>query len=241
MEHVKAMKSDSETDTDTTMEPKGEKGVKEEKEGWSFEADDIDVNRLIDEVVGQQQQQISEESELLLQPAEVEIPATTSATAEKTPLEDVFKFDSELATIETKTASDEDDDEGVAVLQRPLKQPVAKALSLDDLNDALAETTTDDEEGGHTGASASAAVTDDEESSSTKKTVKMSTSLNVTFDEDSLISAGQAREKAAVVAAGGSAVDSSGGGGSSVGSSPNPKSSGGGGKKGKKKKKKRGF
>ena len=45
-------------------------------EGWSFEADDLDVNKLLAEVVSQQQQQ---------QPQE-----------EKAALEDVFKFDSEL-------------------------------------------------------------------------------------------------------------------------------------------------
>ena len=49
-------------------------------EGWSFEADDLDVNKLLAEVVSQQppQQQPPEPQE------------------EKAALEDVFKFDSEL-------------------------------------------------------------------------------------------------------------------------------------------------
>jgi len=154
------------------------------KEGWSFEADELDVDRLIDEVVGGGG-------------------AREDVDEEKTALEDVFKFDSELALKAVKHDQDEDDDEEEGARKM--------TVSLDDLKDAL-----DADE-------------DDEEEEGSKR--KMTSSLNVSFDEESLIPTAQARESLSNASSGcvGSTSESS------VSSSPNPKKGG----KGKKKKRKR--
>ena len=93
-------------------------------------------------------------------------------------------------------------------------------MSLEDLKDALAnDSNQEDSESDFKPANRA-------ESTSNKK---MTTSLNVTFDEESLIPSATARENIASGTSVGSTSD-----GSSVGNSPNPKKN-----KGKSKKKKR--
>ena len=79
---------------------------KSNQEGWSFEADDLDVNRLIAEVV----------NDITLKPASLTEKSSTSQKEkdnqeEKTSLDEVFKFDSELAVAANagSTNSEEDD------------------------------------------------------------------------------------------------------------------------------------
>jgi len=86
------------------------------KDGWSFEVDEEDVNKLLE-----------------TDPVPVEQPSSE----ERTDLEDVFRFDSEMH-------EDEDDLEEVAA---PIgDQQGKKSVSVDDLNDALMEETTDESE-----------------------------------------------------------------------------------------------
>eukprot|EP00095_Tigriopus_kingsejongensis_P005566 maker-scaffold12_size759060-snap-gene-2.15 protein:Tk05566 transcript:maker-scaffold12_size759060-snap-gene-2.15-mRNA-1 annotation:"breast carcinoma-amplified sequence 3-like protein" len=109
---------------------------KEQPDGWSFEADDLDVTKLITE-------------------------ATVVKESEKPQLDDVFKFDSEMAVEDTDEA-----DEGVASdsdklsfadklkfnLARHSSKPEA-SVSLEDLKDALEDEEDDDEEEEDTPAS----------------------------------------------------------------------------------------
>ena len=91
-----------------------ETSTKSNQEGWSFEADDLDVNRLIAEVV----------NDVTLKPASLTENSSTSQKEkdnqeEKTSLDEVFKFDSELAVAANagSTNSEEDDNmEDVASL-----------------------------------------------------------------------------------------------------------------------------
>ena len=66
-------------------------------EGWSFEADDLDVNKLLSEVIPPTVQDESGAAPSMV--AEVQL------VEEKAALEDVFKFDSELGSNESKKAS----------------------------------------------------------------------------------------------------------------------------------------
>ena len=174
------------------------------KEGWSFEADDLDVNRLIDEVVGKEDEDNEDNADANEDVVE----------EEKTPLEDVFKFDSELALSKREEEEEEEDEEGGDLSKK-------KSHSLENLENALAK---------EKEAEGSMKANDE------AKTGKMATSLNVTFDEDNLISCAAAKES---LTSASSAGHNTGGNTSesSVGSSPNPKKS----SKGKKKKKRRGF
>jgi len=101
--------ADSESEKVSDQEGMGATG--ESRDGWSFEVDEEDVNKLL-------------ETEVL--PVEVE------PSDEKTDLEDVFRFDSEMR--------DDEDDEGGEVAGRK------RSVSVDDLNDALMEETTDESE-----------------------------------------------------------------------------------------------
>jgi hypothetical protein len=177
-----------------------------DQEGWSFEADDLDVDRLISEVTSDKRKD------------------------EITSLDDVFKFDSELALASPGGSSSGGDvgasnlaeQHDIAALLAGRRKLVKKTLSLEDLEDALVDeaNTTDSE-------SDAAGVAVDSKLSARK----MVTSLNVTFDEDNLISSEAARETlGTLTAAGTSASESS----SSVGNSPNPRKV-----KGKSKKKKK--
>merc|ERR1712110_326015 len=85
------------------------------KDGWSFEVDEEDVNKLLEtEAVAVSVEQGSEE---------------------RTDLEDVFRFDSEMH-------EDEEEEEAGQVGEQQRK----KSVSVDDLNDALMEETTDESE-----------------------------------------------------------------------------------------------
>lgn len=88
--------------------------------GWSFEDDDLDVNKLLSEVVP------DGESPAAITPEETE--------EERTALEDVFRFDSEIAEEETD-------------IKQPLTEETSKSLSIDDLNDALKDETDSEAEG----------------------------------------------------------------------------------------------
>ena len=99
-------------DSESSMQddpPRSVGGGPEKQEGWSFEADDLDISRLIAEVVSHQAK-MHEEA------------ATVPTTEEKTSLEDIFKFDSELAGTSRRRDiirdnedynNDDDEDDGV--------------------------------------------------------------------------------------------------------------------------------
>merc|ERR1719430_2060975 len=87
------------------------------KDGWSFEVDEEDVNKLLE----------TEETEGV---------SVEQGSEERTDLEDVFRFDSEMH-------EDEEDDEAAAQVG---EQQRKKSVSVDDLNDALMEETTDESE-----------------------------------------------------------------------------------------------
>ena len=98
---------DESTSLSKGTDPDGaEASSKSNQEGWSFEADDLDVNRLIAEVV----------NDITLKPASLTEKSSTSQKEkdnqeEKTSLDEVFKFDSELAVAANagSTNSEEDD------------------------------------------------------------------------------------------------------------------------------------
>merc|ERR1711997_1299416 len=87
------------------------------KDGWSFEVDEEDVNKLLE----------TEETEGV---------SVEQGSEERTDLEDVFRFDSEMH-------EDEDEEEVAAQVG---EQQSKKSVSVDDLNDALMEETTDESE-----------------------------------------------------------------------------------------------
>merc|ERR1712080_660053 len=84
--------------------------TEESKDGWSFEIDEEDVNKLLEAS-----------------------PTEGEPSEERTDLEDVFRFDSEMR-------EEQEEEE-----ERKIGEHV-KSLSVDDLNDALMEETTDDSE-----------------------------------------------------------------------------------------------
>jgi hypothetical protein len=86
-------------------------------EGWSFEADDIDITKLIAEVVHHQQNY----------PETTLTSATLQNVEEKTSLDEIFKFDSELVVSRRQQVDVNDDDD-------------------DDDKSNVAGTTTDDSE-----------------------------------------------------------------------------------------------
>merc|ERR1719242_1562280 len=85
------------------------------KDGWSFEVDEEDVNKLLE--------------------TETEGVSVGQGSEERTDLEDVFRFDSEMH-------EDEEEEEAGQVGEQQRK----KSVSVDDLNDALMEETTDESE-----------------------------------------------------------------------------------------------
>merc|ERR1719430_1744830 len=87
------------------------------KDGWSFEVDEEDVNKLLE----------TEETEGV---------SVEQGSEERTDLEDVFRFDSEMH-------EDEGEEEAAAQVG---EQQSKKSVSVDDLNDALMEETTDESE-----------------------------------------------------------------------------------------------
>jgi hypothetical protein len=74
--------------------------VSEKQEGWSFEADDLDISKLIAEVALNQQRR-----------QELTAGIDLTAKDEKTPLEDIFKFDSELVVASNCDADEDDEDD----------------------------------------------------------------------------------------------------------------------------------
>lgn len=179
MSYTEAFRSRGSSFADSESSFNGEEVARDQdKEGWSFEADDLDVNKFLAEAA----------SAATSPPVDPE--AEEGVSGEKPQLEDVFKFDSEIAAAEVQ--------EGVRVSKQ-------NAASLEDLNEALMD--------------------DDDDEANNEK---MTSSLNVTFDEDNLVSSSSARESMGLSTSIGETTDSS------VGNSPNPKKN-----KGKKKKKKR--
>merc|ERR1719331_433070 len=84
------------------------------KDGWSFEVDEEDVNKLLE----------TEETEGV---------SVEQGSDERTDLEDVFRFDSEMH-------EDEDEEEAAAqVGEQQHHLQSKKSVSVDDLNDALME------------------------------------------------------------------------------------------------------
>lgn len=89
-------------------------------EGWSFEADDLDVNKLLSEVIPVSVQADSEAPAVI---AEVQL------VEEKAALEDVFKFDSELGS--------NTDKESKAVVLPPTElNNMSTSLNYDDSNNS---------------------------------------------------------------------------------------------------------
>ena len=221
---------------------------KPKKDGWSFEADDLDVNKLISEVTSGQPDEGDEEDEVKLevsskkssrqQSEEKDESPERAQSCEKTPLEDVFKFDSEL-----HEDMDQEEDPGESskadeVSQEDEAEPEpseeSKPLSFAEKvkqSQMTQEATTEDESETETAVSKVKSVES-----------KMTTSLNVTFDEANIVSAKEARDALASE----KGQQSSTGGGStsgnesstSLGNSPNPKNNN---KKKSKKKKKNWF
>lgn len=179
--------------------------AKEPTEGWSFEADDLDVNRIINEVVNNHGISAIEHPK----PEEGE-------EEEKTRENLIFKFENELALKDDEDDDEEEEEAGAG----NGKNPVLKSASLEDLKDALADDTTEDD-------------SENDFKPASRSGKKMTTSLNVSFDEESLIPSSTARENLASSGLSGTSVGSTSDG-SSVGNSPNPKKN-----KGKSKKKKR--
>eukprot|EP00094_Tigriopus_californicus_P011925 TCALIF_11520-PA protein Name:"Similar to rudhira Breast carcinoma-amplified sequence 3 homolog (Drosophila melanogaster)" AED:0.12 eAED:0.12 QI:210/0.88/0.7/1/0.77/0.6/10/0/1394 len=160
MSHTEAFRSRGSSFADSESSFNGDEVLRDQdKEGWSFEADDLDVNKFLSEAIASSP------------PADLDADEG-GVSGEKPQLEDVFKFDSEIAAAEGQ---------GVRVSKQ-------NAASLEDLKEALG---------------------DEEE--------KMTSSLNVTFDEDNLVSSSSARESLALSTSIGETTDSS------VGNSPNPK------------------
>merc|ERR1712223_1328478 len=107
-------------DDETNSESKGinvdgaEESNKSNQEGWSFEADDLDVNRLIAEVVND----VTTIPSLLTESSSTN-QKDKDNLEEKASLDEVFKFDSELAITANAGSTNSDDDdnmEGVASL-----------------------------------------------------------------------------------------------------------------------------
>ena len=155
-------------------------GGPEKQEGWSFEADDLDISRLIAEVVIHQQKMQQDSSEV-------------ASGEEKTALDDIFKFDSELvATSRCDLENDDDDDD-----------------CEDDKSSNIATSTTDDSENDYQVATGP-----------TKKI--MSTSLNVGYEEASATTGSDLRGATSLTQSLNCAETTSAES-SSVGNSPNPK------------------
>lgn len=104
--------SAADSESEKVSDQEGVTTTGDTKDGWSFEVDEEDVNKLLE----------TEES-----PADA-----AGASEERTDLEDVFRFDSEMHDVED--GEEEKDSE------------TKKSVSVDDLNDALMEETTDESE-----------------------------------------------------------------------------------------------
>merc|ERR1712181_128765 len=125
-EFHRAASQPRETDSGSVADSESEKVSDQEglnanqgtsKDGWSFEVDEEDVNKL-------------------LETEETEDVAVEQASEERTDLEDVFRFDSEMH-------EDEEEEDAAAQVG---EQQRKKSVSVDDLNDALMEETTDESE-----------------------------------------------------------------------------------------------
>merc|ERR1711971_1252134 len=126
-EFHRAASQPRETDSGSVADSESEKVSDQEglnanqgtsKDGWSFEVDEEDVNKLLE----------TEETEGAV--------AVEQASEERTDLEDVFRFDSEMH-------EDAEEEEAAAQVR---EQQRKKSVSVDDLNDALMEETTDESE-----------------------------------------------------------------------------------------------
>merc|ERR1712179_731973 len=109
-EFHRAASQPRETDSGSVADSESEKVANQgaSKDGWSFEVDEEDVNKLLE----------TEETEGV---------SVEQDSEERTDLEDVFRFDSEMH-------EDEEDEEAVAHVG---DQQRKKSVSVDDLNDAL--------------------------------------------------------------------------------------------------------
>ena len=149
--------------------------------GWSFEIDEEDVNKLLEN------DNIREASE------DIE---------ERTPLEDVFRFDSEMNEEETETTDEKADN------------VAGKAVSVEDLNDALIDDTEDSEAEGITIRRRKETIETDQDEFKECRGVGVSSSSCLSSSCPDTTSASE----------------------SSVTNSPNPRQTKSKGKKGKKKK-----
>merc|ERR1712062_181971 len=104
--HGDSSAADSESEKLSEMEEFGKSEGKSCKDGWSFEIDEEDVNKLLE---NENIQDASQEVE------------------ERTALEDVFRFDSEMT-------EDEENEKKIVDVS-------GKNVSVEDLNDALVEET----------------------------------------------------------------------------------------------------
>merc|ERR1712192_379633 len=125
-EFRRAASQPQETDSGSVADSESEKVSDQEglsanqgssKDGWSFEVDEEYVNKLLE----------TEETESV---------SVEQGSEERTDLEDVFRFDSEM----------HEDDEGEEAAAQVGEQQRKKSVSVDDLNDALMEETTDESE-----------------------------------------------------------------------------------------------
>ena len=118
--------SGSFADSESSLGNNNNNAVKE-KEGWSFEADELDVNQLINEVVN------SNNDNEVIDDVDEE---------EKTPLEDVFKFDSELAAEENmmNLSLNEFPPIGATSAKVKLREDKIMAKSMDESKIAVATT-----------------------------------------------------------------------------------------------------
>jgi len=132
-----------------------EEAIKET--GWSFEDDEMDVNKLLSEVVGDGESPVTNSPE--------------ETGEERTALEDVFRFDSEIADEETD-------------MKQPSTEGTSKSLSIDDLNDALKDETDSDAEGAvHVGnrRRCESMTTDDENGSEANRNKSLGTSMSSSY------------------------------------------------------------
>lgn len=170
-------------------------------EGWSFEADDIDISKLIAEVAATQQQQQQQQQNILV----TSLIMTTAShenvenVEEKTSLDEIFKFDSEIVSQRRHNNSHHH-------------------LQVDDINND-----DDEEDDKSSNFGGGGTTTDDSENDCQEVPSKvMSTSLNVAFEETEASEGchlrGATSLTQSLVCGSTTSADSS-----SVGESPNPK------------------
>ena len=108
--------ADSES-SDAQMQEKSSQSSK--TEGWSFEADDLDVNKLLSEVIPPGQADTS-----------CTVPVVAEIVEEKAALEDVFKFDSELGS------KSDQDSKVTAASAAVISNNMSTSLNYDDSNNS---------------------------------------------------------------------------------------------------------